>query len=538
MYSKESGNSISYKFIFTLLFTVAVLLAGLFITKSINKSQLNQIVLREKPQIHIVIHFNERNILNNYNIKSISKKDLNYFLPPSVKELAHKSVYLSWNENDTLYLYETNLIGQKDSLIYTVFEDKVLYANSSFFNVDSKIKSNEPDLIYFILFSIFLLFIAFIQLLVYAKFKNAFGEKAVKNHERFGFINTLIVIISLIITLTLFSIYLPMLFTFIHKESINLNFSLSIINSAWFPDPYLLILFITILYIYNILFLSFVNRLSQEFNCLKLAEFSPAKNSINQVFDLDIIKIEILKTISKYVNIGKYDKRDILILLGYRTVTQFFKYKNKKGNASDFSNHNRSLLNEINSLITGGYLDIVNNEFVLTRSGKEKIELPSILFLSNLPTKFDFELSRANKALISGEIEESIKILSTNILEAFTSWTITKICDEEKLQTLVNKYVNSKEKILVNATLGQLVEIFKVLLDEMKHSKKLDHINKITYLLSACINILEASKVYRNEYSHQRDITEYTSQNAIEDAYNLIQLSRMYMMLVCKYIVP
>ena len=85
------------------------------------------------------------------------------------------------------------------------------------------------------------------------------------------------------------------------------------------------------------------------------------------------------------------------------------------------------------NLYKAGFIDINRNEINLTVFGKVKAELPSLLFINSIPPKYDYELSKAYKAFINKNNEEAIKICSTDVLESFTKWAITRIESSQEL---------------------------------------------------------------------------------------------------------
>ncbi|MBE0538565.1 MAG: hypothetical protein IH620_02535, partial [Ignavibacterium sp.] len=284
-----------------------------------------------------------------------------------------------------------------------------------------------------------------------------------------------------------------------------------------------------IAYIWTIIDIKYFILLNENVNLLIQTRFSDSESKC--IYDLNIEMYSTLREINKLNSKGENSITNVLIFLGYKI------FKRNNESSIDFTNNN-FLLNNIAILINSGYLILLGNDIKLTIQAKEKIELPSTLYIFQVPPKFDYEFSRAYQELKKNNIEESIRILSTNILESFTSWLLFKITEKEKLKALSEKFIRKEDKSLGNASLMELYKIFKATFEEIKEKYGKDEVEKIDYVLQGCINLLQAARMIRNDYSHQREISEFQQTVATEDAYNLLQLSRTYINLVCRYIIP
>jgi hypothetical protein len=413
--------------------------------------------------------------------------------------------------------WKVNAIGYKDDLIFFKYNFKVYSINAN----DKSFSFVKNDIIQFNLMSVFP-FIIFAELLLYffcffriIQLKNNMksGEHSyksfveIKNSSIFTYILQLI-----ILSFSLFIIYIVLMnYFFSAKHLVYINLVLCFILLS--------ISFLNI--ISAMLHKKYISILNHPFFRKVLSETFLEDPNTNTDYRKMLLTLDTIHSLQTIDNMEKENKSVLpLVLMKLGFLLDFPGKSNSEFRKAIIAKNNE-ILEQISILFSLGLIFYDGMNIRVSLFGKEKLELPRIFFLSNIPFKFEIYLARAMGAFRAGDNYECFNICCTDLFEGFLKWFCKNIYrDEKELQEQCKRFINKKPHSLEMATVGQLENlVFYKLSNSFPQLKDFEE---------ECHNILKSCKSIRNRFSHDKENKAIFSESSYSiqtyDFYNLIRV--------------
>jgi len=271
---------------------------------------------------------------------------------------------------------------------------------------------------------------------------------------------------------------------------------------------------------------------------------NPDKNQHSSInfAELDIFTHATLSRI-KEACLQNAEIQSSLLFLGLRLLRNDVGYLSDISNTSvkfqQSHNENKKILNSIFILLKIGYLKIIDNfRFELTSEGLEAQALPSMLFVQQIPRKFQYQLAQARDLLNNGNYSAALGKCNREIFEPFLRFFLSQQGEFEvrKIIDEINKgRKGEKIQSLSHATSGQLKDRVA---NYLKNVQDKDVKTKALGLLDALMGLMSAINDIRNETSHFRDISESEKRaREGENAMFQIELLRIFMHIICTRVI-
>lgn len=205
----------------------------------------------------------------------------------------------------------------------------------------------------------------------------------------------------------------------------------------------------------------------------------------------------------------------------------------------DIRRENQRILANLKILLSLGYIRWAGDSFRLTLTGLEAVELPAILFVSNLPAAARIGLANAEKKLYSSEYH-ACAVICARTLEAFLKQILVAIHPQDKKRIRhVNEIVGTS---LDDAALGTLSRVLESYLGEHERKSR-DRLLSLgvdkkyigTDMGRRLCRILEYCCHLRNLWTHDRSDQGgiFPTTSEIESALHLLHLSRIFVSVFC-----
>lgn len=226
----------------------------------------------------------------------------------------------------------------------------------------------------------------------------------------------------------------------------------------------------------------------------------------------------------------------VMMSLGFETTNRM---KNRTGSTPHYNSANAEIESNLGILIKAGLIELVDwFSVAVTPQGKEFLALPPAILVTDIPGRFIYRLARAEKCFREGDAAACLNVCATEVLESFTKWCLEHFSRDAAERKNIHESrwsLNTmKEKLVKTLDDSALTEADRSARksDKSRPSYLADKLSNVEDLLDVCINI-------RNEYMHDGGVKEgdFSSPKAAEDAYNLLNLSRAYMTVVCRHFI-